>query len=387
MNLAFFKYFTSYILKSRTRQKLLTLAIIGLFLSSFSLIILQGVMGGLQKGVVTRSKSVSGAGYIRVPDNYNLSDLNFLKSNLNKESLNYVVEYEIELLAKNGDALMPVVLHGVDLKGKLPTFLEDKNFDGVVLGASLASSLKSFFEDQILFISPSHSDFLITEIPRQSAIPFSDILISDVEEVDSAHAWVSIEFLQNLTRSKTVNRLIFFDDEQFVKAKLLFEDALNLEFISWESKNKSLVWALKLETTVMIILFIAMSLLVSLCITSGFMIFFSKVRIDLLSFWVLGFSRKRVFRLLFYFSQILSLLFIGLGLFMGIVALYIIDSKSFGFVPDIFVEQNIPISVSFLNIFIAFTVPYFISTIFSFYSFQTFKSENNSFLKLIRTVS
>lgn len=386
MNRSFFKYFIGYISKSKTRQKLLSLAIVGLFLSSFSLLVLQGVMGGLQKGVITRSKNVNGVGYISIPKGYDSKDISFLESALKENKLNYLKEYEVELLVKNGDVLRPIILHGIDLKTDLPSFLMDKNFDGAVLGADLATSLKSFFEDKLLFISPSHSDFLITEIPRQSSLEFSDIAVTDVEETDRAHGWVSVDFLQNLTRSRTINKITFFDQESFDKALRLYSDSLGLSFVRWESQNKSLVWALNLETTVMIILFVAMSLLVAICITSGFMIFFDKVKTDLLSFWVLGLSQDSIYRLLFSFTQVLSFAFISLGVLAGLSLLELLDSKSLGFVPDIFVEQNIPISVSVSNVVISFVVPYLISCVFSYFSYRSFKSENSSFIKLIRSV-
>ena len=66
MNFTLFKYFFFYIFKSKTRQKLLLLSIIGLVLSSFSLVIIQGVMGGLQKGLITKSKDVVGHGIIQL---------------------------------------------------------------------------------------------------------------------------------------------------------------------------------------------------------------------------------------------------------------------------------------------------------------------------------
>lgn len=386
MSQSFYKYFVGYISKSKTRQKLLTLAIIGLFLSSFSLLVLQGVMGGLQKGVISRSKNVNGAGYIAIPETFNTSDLSFLESSLKEKNIEYLKEYEVELLVKNGDILRPVILHGIDLGSDLPKFLKDKNFNGAVLGADLATSLKSFFEDKLLFISPSHSDFLVTEIPRQSSIEFSDIVVTDVEQTDRAHGWVAIEFLQNLTRARTVNKITFFTQGHYNKAFDNFNNSLDLKFIKWESQNKSLVWALNLETTVMIILFVAMSLLVAICITSGFMIFFDKVKTDLLSFWVLGLSQSKIFKLLFSFTQVLSFIFIACGVIVGLGVLKLLDSKSLGFVPDIFVEQNIPISVSFENILISFMVPYLISCVFSYFSYRSFKSENSSFIKLIRSV-
>jgi len=387
MNLPFLKYFLVYIFKSKTRQKLLSLAIFGLFISSFSLLVLQGIMGGLQKGVISRSKAIYGQGFIKVPDSFSIHDTKFLLGKLKEDNLKVSSEYEIELLIKNGDILKPIILHGLDFDVFRADYLKEKDFSGIILGADLASSLKSFFEDQLILISPSHSDFLITEIPRQSSIKFSDIMISDLQEVDRAHGWVDIKFVQNLIRSHQINKILFYDKDSFEFAKSKYEKSLDLKFISWESQHKSLVWALQLETTVMIILFVAMSLLVAICITSGFMIFFDKVKTDLISFWVIGMSKDSVMKLLFIFTQVLSLGFILLGLLIGFGVLKAIDSKSLGFMPDIFVEQNIPISVNFADILIAFFVPYIISTLFSYYSFVTFKSENTSFLKLIRSVS
>lgn len=57
---AFISYFIKYIFHSKTKQRLIYLTIVGLFLSSMSLIILQGIMQGLQGKMIRRSKFVSG---------------------------------------------------------------------------------------------------------------------------------------------------------------------------------------------------------------------------------------------------------------------------------------------------------------------------------------
>jgi len=65
--LAFHRYFLAYLFRARTRQGLLFLALAGLFLSSSALTIIQGIMGGLQRGLVARSQSYHGVGLVHFP--------------------------------------------------------------------------------------------------------------------------------------------------------------------------------------------------------------------------------------------------------------------------------------------------------------------------------
>ena len=116
------------------------------------------------------------------------------------------------------------------------------------------------------------------------------------------------------------------------------------------------------------------------------MIFFDKIKSDLLSFWVLGLSKKEVFSLTYLFTHFLSILFCLLGLGLGGLVLYLISSNQINFMPDFFVERSIPVKVTIATVLKSFFIPYIIATLFARSSFNLFKKENSSFLNQIRKV-
>lgn len=372
------KYFFGYIFKSKTRQRLLFIAVAGLFLSSFSLVIIQSVMSGLQSGLIARSKNVLGVGLMEVSEDYQE-----IFQKLEDKNIGFYPEFELELLAKNGSYLSPAVLHGIDYGRGTPTFLSKKDRSGVVLGSELASQLGSYFGSTLQFISPSHMDRLFGDVPRHVTEDVSDFYMSELTEVDSVHAWSRAGLVQNLARKRGYNKIRFYEVKDFEAAIELFPKG---RFISWEEQNQSLVWALGLETNVMLFLFASMTLLVALCITSGFLIFFDKIKTDLMSLWVLGHSKKKVLRLSFAFTQALSLSFTLLGLLAGLGLLYFISSNNISFMPDFFVERNIPVKISAFGVISSFLIPYLVASFFSYFSFSFFKKENTSFIANIRKI-
>ena len=399
----FFRYFLSYIFKAKTRQRLLFIAVLGLMLSSFSLVVIQGIMSGLQSGLILRSKRVTGSGLIQIKNGQ--TDQKFVEKifqklqeikldQKNKKSLiaqedaiYFVPEYEIELLLKNGNFIHPVILHGIDYQYALPNFLSNKDRQGMVIGSELASKLNAYFGSSIQIISPSHTDSLMGELPRHVSSNVTDFFMSELTEIDSISAWVRLSLVQNLIRQRAVNTIRLYgayDWDYLLNEFKNFENRDHLVFKSWEEMNSSLVWALRLETNVMLFLFIGMSFLVAITITSGFMIFFDKVKTDLISFWILGKSQKDLMKLSYTLTHLVALIFCSLGVVAGITFLFFIQKGNVQFMPDFFVERSIPVKVLPLSVLISFIVPYSIATIFSYFSFQFFKKENSSFLRLIR---
>ncbi|MBD66064.1 MAG: hypothetical protein CME62_12710 [Halobacteriovoraceae bacterium] len=394
MNSSFLRYFFSYIFKSKTRQKLIFLAIIGLTLSSFSLTVLQGIMGGLQSGLIQRSQNVLGSGYLSFKNiDLQNSELQSIFDELQKENIPYYYELELELMIQNKEYVSPIIIHGIDTDHP-PPFLSAKkdiaiDTSNIVLGGDLARALRANYGSKIKVTSPAHTDFIFEEIPRQSTSYISDFFSSELPEIDSLHGWVRLSFLHNLVREQTINKVRFYDgdEDKIIQIIQPYQNSLDVEYISWESEHSTLVWALNLETRVMLFIFASMSLLIGICITSGFLIFYNKIKLDLASFWIMGMNRDKIYRLIYILGQLLSVLFCLIGAGLGLVFLYLLDSNQIMIMPEQFVERNIPVKFSWSNTFVAFIIPYTVASLFTFYTFRIFKKEQFSFLTQIRKLS
>ena len=334
-------------------------------------------MGGLQRNLIARSKNVSGQAEIAIKS-YTPESYQKLTRFLNQKSLKYVGEYNLEALLRFKSYLSPVILHGIDEKKSIPDFLTGYTFDKLIMAFDLASRLKLGTGGMVRIISPAHVDPLLGDLPRYSSIEVGPLIDTRVPEVDAVHIWTRASFVQNLVFKKELNLIRIYSDFDFTELKSQLKERFeNVTLSTWEENNQSLVFALNLETTVMVFLFVSMSVMVSLCITSGLMIFFDKVKLDLCSFWILGAPKRR---LGFAFSVFLN--FLGglsslLGIIFALIFLYLFDRFGGNIMPEVFVERKIPIFITAKGILISFGIPYIISLFFSYLSLGQFKKDQN----------
>ncbi len=383
----FFSYFFSYILRAKTRQRLLFIAVTGLFLSAFSLLVIQGIMGGLQEGLISRSKAVNGS-YLLVFEGVTEEGLPELKDILRKAAVPFYSELEVEVMLRNKNFVAPAKLHGIDLEDERPQFLAEKEFSGVVMGSELAAKTKLQFLDELQVIAPGITDTLMGEVPRFVSETLSDYLYTEISEVDDFEAWVRLPMVQNLVRRRGVNQIRLFGEvpERVLAQLRRTETGVPKRILSWEQMNGALVWSLNLETKVMLFLFISMSLLVAIAITSGLLIFYSKIRRDLMSFWILGMSQKKLLALCFKFVLILSAITVAIGGACGFLALKLLETFGHELMPDIFVERRLPVELDFAHVVISLLIPFGISVVFSYFSFANFRKENQSFVAIVRSL-
>lgn len=343
-------------------------------------------MAGLQEKRIGRSKLASGHSIIFIADQKHslaLEVQEFLKS----KKIDSFVEHEIELLLKNENYIAPVVVHGIDTSHPPPPFLQGLIIKEGILSNMLALKVNLSLGEKFRLISPAHTNIIFGDIPRTATLYVSDTISTNVPEIDYYHLWVPLKVLQNLMRKRDANKIRIFNevDTDLLKEELeeKFSDSVYLK--TWEEMNSTLVWALGLENTVMIFLFVAMTFLVSLCITSGLLIFFGKIKGDLASFWILGTSKKELEKGVAIFLSLMSVGAVTIGIIAGIIALKTLESYGVNIMPEEFVDRQLAVRITGQGIFISFVVPTLISMGFCFLTFSQFKRDTN-YLEYVRTV-
>lgn len=340
-------------------------------------------MGGLQHKLINRSKSISGQGIIEIPKSLKESQVVLLEKQLRDANIQFSSEYVIELLIKYNSILHPAIVHGVS-ESSVPRFLSDQDFE-IILPIDLAYRLNVSPPEILRLVSPSHTDSFFEDIPRYVSVELKKIISTDVPEIDAVHAWVKLSKIQNLIGEKRINTIrIFqgFDQARNVVNQYSAKTQQHLK--SWEDENATLVWALNLESSIIVFLFAAMSGLVALCILSGLFIFWSKIKSDLAAFWIMGSSFESIKKNIFRFFHLKIVLTLFFGIAFGLVFLFLFDHYGVEILPEVFVERKIPIFISAKAIILSFLIPYLISMGFIFYSIKEFEKDSN-FLEFIRS--
>tara|TARA_R110000868_G_scaffold315756_1_gene576656 strand:- start:2199 stop:3362 length:1164 start_codon:yes stop_codon:yes gene_type:complete len=385
MRRTLFRFYFQTIFLSRQRQKLLLLALAGLFISSFALLVLQSAMGGLQNKLMERSKYVEGKAVLVgsvLPNSKELGDiLNFFAD----QEIQAIAEYELEVLVQAGSYLSAAVIHGLDAQS-LPQFLLDKEvaMNEAILPYELASRIGAGPSEQIRIISPAHTDFFLTEVPRSISVRIERLVASDVPEVDAMHLWVRQASLFNLTRQREINRIRLYGDVSSKSLEDFSTRFSNWKVLTWEQRHETLVWALGLETSVMVFLFTVMSLLVALCIVSGLFLFFDKIKWDLTGLWILGASKNRLEHSSGFSLMALSMSSCLLGIVAAFFFLKLFAVFGLEILPAVFIDREIPIYITTSGLLTSFFVPCLISWIFCLWSLRQFHRSQDH-LALIRS--
>ena len=376
-------FFFRFILKRKNRQGLLNIVLLGLLLSSFSLLVILGIMGGLQTNLKDRSKSVIG-NHVVFLNLSNAKTINELGAYLKENTSAFRFEIEHEGLIQFGNIVLPVVLHGI-----FNDFNHGINGVGPFVPYEIVSRLGAFPGAKVEFYSPSYVDSFFDDRPRSFSFNLENPISTRVPELDSSHIWLSATKMHNFMRDIRLNRIRFFGELSKDEIKKLLVNfslsSADFKIKSWDDLNTSLVWALMLEKIMMTFLFVGMCFLVCLSISSAILVFVKKVNADLTALWLLGSCRDQIFKS----SKNSLILICGVsilaGIILGTLLLIGLDNFSGDIMPEVFVERKIPVNFNLAMYITSAIIPCLLSYIFVYVGLNDFKQETD-FLKNVRTI-
>lgn len=387
--LFFVKYFIGYVFQAKTRQGLIILVILGLALCSFALVILQGTMHGLQQSMIERYQKVEGAFAITTIRNDEASSqiLSRVQQSLKHRKIPHYPALVMEVLLKQNEYIAPAILTAFDTELLWPTFLEDQDQSGLILGADLGAKLKAGPFNNIKIYSPSHTIAMLGDVPQFINEQVSGFMLSGFEDVDMIRAWSRLSMAKNLIRENKINQIQFFDSSLKIEVENIISPyKKELKILTWEDQHKELMWAFNLETIVMVFIFTMMAILVSLTIISSCSLFLNKVQLEMFVFWLLGESSQKIKQGLFFTFQTVIVGSISAGLLFGFAVLLYLDLKSPMIMPDVFLERTIPVVFAWKHMIVSFLIPYLIASLFVYVSLKEFFNMQTSFSSLIKRV-
>lgn len=377
----FFKFF-KLISNQKGRSTLLIISFCSIFISSFSLFILQSVMNGLQHNLKSRSKSWLGAKVYTFNEKVVNKEI-FSTFSVAADEISF--ESNLEGIVDLNGVISPALFRGIYWTNSDNVISKNK---GASLGFNLSIKAGVDIGEKILISIPHVVDEFFEDRPRVKSVFVENFFESNVSEVDEYHVFVKTNSLEDLTHVKGANLLRVFGDYDNLKVKSLLNKYgfSNIQEFSWEKTNQSLVYALKLEKIIMIFLFSSLTLLISQAISGGFLLLFNRLKFDLASLWVLGISNAKLFSSSLSFFTIFSFALCLLGAAFGFFFSKFIEIYGGNLMPSVFVEKGIPIYITYESTFISIFIPFFISSFFLFGALKrVFEKQNH--LTTIRTTS
>ncbi len=383
MTFYFIRFFISYIFKAKTRQRLFLMAMVGLFLSCISLVIVQATLRGLQDNRIDRAKSIMG--HYVVSD---FDDVKELESFLNDNSILYNKEFFIEGLVRFHGRLAPVIIHGITSTDFLPEFLGKKVYrDQIYASDYISMKLKSTLSDELTILSPLYTDPFFGDIPRQKSLSHNRFVETLEPDIDEYHVWTDIRNIHYLTTERSYNTVRIYEDiseNYLAELTKLFPSS---KFTSWESENKNLLYALSLENSIMIFLFMATVFLVVISIAGGLAIFYNRLKVDFASFWIQGLSVQKIKMMGMKSIGLITLITLILGNIGGLIFVKLLKEYSPQVMPQMFVDRSLPVKLEPEIFLYSFLIPAVITFIVSYLSSKNYFSKKADFINLIRSAS
>lgn len=228
----------------------------------------------------------------------------------------------------------------------------------VILGYDLASILDVFTGDEITFFQPEL--FLgLEEAPKIEKVRVKNILSTQVSDLDTNRVYYAKEktfarFRSGASRVGGIELWLSGQSQaQKMKEDLIKSGVAADKIKTWQEKNSSLFFALKLERfAIGTFLFLA-ALISSFSLITVMILLISLKKKDIAVMKTIGFTSFSVLKIFTFCGIFLGLFGVIPGIAIGSLLSWYLENWPIQVLPDIYYDSSIP---SELNIFFVFSV-------------------------------
>lgn len=251
---------------------------------------------------------------------------------------------------------------------------KDSKTKYAVLGKELAQNLGATLDSQILIFSPTESASLgaMGSIPKVEQYKVGGIFQSGYYEYDANLAITSLENARKLMGIPGVTALGIktSDLKQAEDIAVKVGEAAGFKYWarSWQSMNRNLFEALKLEKIVMTLILTMIILVAAFTIISNLILMSIEKTRDIGILRAIGASRASVRRIFFYAGTVLGTAGILAGTALGILISEILKRTKFIHLPqDVYYLDTLPIKMEWTDIALVVAAAFLITSISSLF--------------------
>jgi len=247
------------------------------------------------------------------------------------------------------------------------------NQPGVILGKELAVQLNVSENDAIYMIIPKSNAYQSKIVPKIQQVKVLGVFESGLYEYDKNFAFIGLSHAQQiLDMGNTVTGIEIklnniFEAETFAN---ILSQQMGYAYWArdWMRMNRNLFSSLKLQKTVMYIIFSLIVLVAGFSITSSLIMRVIEKSKDIAILKAMGACKKNIRNIFVINGFIIGTIGTSLGILLGFVLCYILEHYQFVELPrDIYFFTNLPIRLDWKDLCIISTGTIFICVLSAIY--------------------
>jgi lipoprotein-releasing system permease protein len=377
-------FLKAYFLSTKSHsmiRKISWISLISLTLSVASMVIVLSIMKSLNQRIQNRLLNSEphvlvtfkrGMDFIKdtPEDSSPETSLEKLWSFLKQDHIEkYIVAYKQDVILRNWNGrfhgAVAIGLKTENLSWYLSKIQKDSHrgeffrlsSDEVTMGADLADILGVYHGDSVHIVLPHYLIESGVELPKLQKIKIGSLVRSSVSEIDMGYLFyntdhLGLPLLQNNSQRYQQLQVWLWDSNESERVKQEIQNSLNSldsSFLveTWQERNASIFFALKLEKF-MIGIFLSLAVLVAaFSLLMALALLASQKRKDFILLRLMGYSPSQLKQLLMGLSLGLGSLGLLTGVFLGALVSLYLEWFPIQVLPDIYYDSDISAQLDF----------------------------------------